>query len=289
MQSLTEFGLETIELSSPQLIEALYRQGTVELRGAVDGVEELEGGFVVLRYGSQSALALVFNQEVQLVKDTLDFQGVKPRDAAQTCFMWALKNRQLTVCLGAAGCGKTYIATAFAVHQMMKQDKKTVFLKPTRFVGGESNAIAAVPGGVAEKLEPYVESFLQHLRSLLGADASNLLGKWQQKRQIEFAAVELCRGRHFANSVVILDEAQNLTFHELCSVISRVDDSSTLIVMGDPLQIDIEGRAWEETGLARLLESSAWWSAPFAVALELETSYRGKLARLVGDALREQY
>jgi PhoH-like ATPase len=279
----TAFALEHHELDSADIINALFKHKTMETPTFLVGAD----GFCILKCGSQSALIHVFHDKTTLVTFEADIKGVKPKDAAQRCLFWSLQNKELTVCLGTAGSGKTFISSAFALEQMERSKKKIVLLKPTRFIGGDSNAIAAVPGGITEKLAPYTESFLQHMRNLIGWQADQKLGEMEEHRNLEFAAVELCRGRHFADSIVILDEAQNLSFHELTSIISRVDDSSKLLILGDPLQIDLPGVKWAETGLAMLLESTAWYDASFASVVELETSYRGKMARLAGDAILE--
>ena len=110
------------------------------------------------------------------------------------------------------------------------------------------------------------------------------LDEWEMKGQLEFAAVELVRGRHFENSVVIVDEAQNLSSHELLSLISRVDDSSQLILLGDAQQVDT-GARWDDTGLFQL-DSRAYWSSKHA-RIRFTRTYRGVLAELASDVLYE--
>lgn len=283
MAATTEFSIEAHEDVDPGIINTIYKNKVASTPSFLIGAD----GFCILKSGSQSALVHIFQDTMVLVQFEADLKGVRPKDAAQTCLFWSLKNMDLTVCLGTAGSGKTFISSAFALEQWEKHSKKIVLLKSTKFVGGESNAIAAVPGNIAEKLAPYSESFLQHLRGLIGWQADEKLHQAQERRELEFAAVELCRGRHFANSIVILDEAQNLSLHELTSVISRVDDTSKLLILGDPLQIDIPDAMWEDTGLCRLLDSASFSDAPFASVIELETSYRGRMARLAGDAIQE--
>lgn len=280
---VTDLAIETIELRSSALIDTLFKEGSVLVP------EDLKGsdGFLVLRNGQHSCLALMHKDKITLIKDVPEYQGVKAKDAAQRCFLWSLKHKQVTVCLGSAGCGKTFLSSAFALNQLFREELNIVMIKPTRFVGGDSNAIAAVPGGVSEKLEPYTESFLQHIRKILGRDADHFIFQFEENKRLEFAAVELVRGRHFENSIVILDEAQNLNFHELCSVVSRVDDTSKLLILGDPLQIDTD-MEWEDTGLHKLIESEAWYDSDFAAGIELETSYRGRLANLVAEAIAER-
>ena len=103
---------------------------------------------------------------------------------------------------------------------------------------------------------------------------------------MEFSAVELCRGRHFEDSIVILDEAQNLSLHELLSVVSRVADSSQLILLGDPQQIDTK-RRWKESGLYQVLNSEAYYESEDVNGIRLETTYRGRLSELASEILYE--
>jgi PhoH-like ATPase len=273
--------MELLEIEvQPSLINTLYKNKTAPL---ITGDEE---GYCVLRAGQQSALAVVQDSQFCLLPKAKEYRGVSPKDAAQTCFYDALERYALTVCLGLAGSGKTFMSLAYAVHQAFRNDMKIVLIKPTHLIGGKSNAIAAVKGDVREKLAPYIASYEAHLNTLLGEYSSHQLFQWEEDGVLEFTAVELVRGRHFEKSIVIVDEAQNLSQHELLSLISRVADSSRLLLLGDPQQIDT-GARWKTTGLGKLLDTDAFFESPFVGGIKLTHTYRGCLAEFASDVLYE--
>lgn len=273
--------LELLELEvTPSLINELYKKKSAPL---ITGNEE---GYYILKAGQQSALVVVEDDVFCPVTYEKEYRGVSPKDAPQKCFYDALERYALTVCLGLAGSGKTFMSLAYAVQQAFRKDMKIVLIKPTYLIGGKSNAIAAVKGDVREKLAPYIASYEAHLNTLLGSYSSHQLFQWEEDGVLEFTAVELVRGRHFEKSVVIVDEAQNLSQHELLSLISRVADSSRLILLGDPQQIDT-GARWERTGMYALLNSSAFSDCPYAGGVKLTNTYRGCLAELASEVLYE--
>ena len=214
------------------------------------------------------------------------YQGVEPKDGAQRCFYDALTRFKCVVALGLAGSGKTFMSVAYALHKMFREEKRLVLIKPTYLIGGKSNAIAAVKGDVREKLEPYITSFTAHINKLMGDHGAMFVDDWESRGQLEFAAVELVRGRHFENSIVIVDEAQNLSAHELLSLISRVADSSQLILLGDAQQVDT-GARWADTGLSQFISSDSYWLSPHAGGIRFTRTYRGALAELASEVLYE--
>ena len=273
--------LELLEIEvAPSLIDALYKKKSAPL---ITGNEE---GYHILRAGQQSALVVVEDGVFRPVSYEKEYRGVSPKDAPQKCFYDALNRYALSVCLGLAGSGKTFLSLAFAVQQAFRKDMKIVLIKPTYLVGGKSTAIAAVKGDVREKLAPYIASYEAHLNTLLGEYSSHQLYQWEEDGTLEYTAVELVRGRHFEKSIVIVDEAQNLSQHELLSLISRVADSSRLILLGDPQQIDT-GARWSQTGMSALLDSGAFADSPFAGGIKLTNTYRGCLAELASEVLYE--
>jgi predicted ribonuclease YlaK len=243
--------------------------------------------FVLKTEQGGSALGVLVGDTVHLVNPaSKTYQGVEPKDAAQRCFFDALDRFSCVVALGLAGSGKTFMSVAYALHKMFREDKSIVMVKPTYFIGGKSNAIAAVKGDVREKLDPYVTSFTAHINKLMGDHGALFLDEWETSGKLEFAAVELVRGRHFENSIVIVDEAQNLSAHELLSLISRVADSSQLILLGDSQQIDT-GVRWGETGLSQFIDSDAFWESKHAGGVRFTRTYRGVLAELASAVLYE--
>lgn len=212
--------------------------------------------------------------------------GMKPRDITQSCFFHALKNFELVVGLGAAGTGKTSISMAYALHQMFRNDLNIVLCKPTVFVGKRSNAIGAIPGDHREKMAGYIDSYLVSMRKILGDSAEHHLYQMEEEGKLQFQPLELIRGMHFEDTVLIIDEAQNCSPHELMSVISRVGENSSCIVLGDPSQIDT-GARWKETGLFALVYSDAFFESDFSVGIKLTGQYRGPMAQLAAEVLSE--
>lgn len=272
--------------TSRELIDQLYEQRRIDVQPFCDNIDS---NYFALRSTdrSQSALAARIGDTLHLVNPAArSYQRVEPLDAPQRCFFDALSRFNCVVGLGLAGSGKTFLATAYALHKMFREDKRIVMIKPTYFVGGKSNAIAAVKGDVREKLAPYIASFTAHIHKIMGDHGAMFIDEWEMKGMLEFAAVELIRGRHFEDSIVIVDEAQNLNTHELLSLISRVADSSQLILLGDSQQIDT-GARWGETGMHEFLNSDAYWNSTCAAGIRFTKTYRGMLAELASAVLYE--
>ena len=265
-------------------IDSLYDSGFSK------NSSDLEPGFYALKSETnQSALVHCKGDYLDLIDGkSLTFQGVKPRDSKQTCMMFSMANYPLTVAMGAAGTGKTTLACAFALHSHFKKDNNIVLLKPTSFTTKMSNAIAPIPGDHREKMAGYIDSYLFAMNKILGENFEHYLFQLEEEKKLVYQPLELVRGMNFEKSTIIIDEAQNTTPHELLTVISRVADTSKIIVMGDLQQIDI-GLAPEETGLGCLLDSDFFWDSPHCGAIELDSQYRGPLAELAGEILKEIY
>ena len=272
--------IKEIEISKKR-IDTLYRESTIP-------TEDESEGFVVAKCGQSSALGVVYGGYIHLIRDTIEFQNIQPRDKEQICLLYALQEFDLIVGLGPAGTGKTTLAIAYAMHQLFKKDKRVVLIKPTVFVGGSSNAIAAVPGDSREKLSPYVESFMGPLEKVLGDHMEHHLYELESQKKLIFSALELIRGMDFQDTVVILDEAQNASLHELLSLISRVGEGGTCILLGDLMQIDTEAH-WSSCGLYTLVNTEAFTRSYLTAGVTLNKQYRGPLAALAQDILVETF
>lgn len=274
-------------ISSPDTLDTLYKNKFID-RDILDPMDD-HGGYFLLKAGKQSALCVAVDDKLQLVhipKD-LTYQGARPYDAPQTCFFHSLRTFDLTVCLGLAGSGKTYLALCYAIHQLFKQEKRIILLKSSTLVGHQkSNVVGLVSGGIREKIDPIIGSYIQHFNKILGKSADHFLYQWEEEKKVEFYPIELVRGMNFENCIVIVDECQNIRLHELLSLVSRVADDSQLILLGDPRQID-SGQRWKETGIAQLLKSDAFYNSPDVQGIMLEKTYRGVLAELVDDVMTE--
>lgn len=271
----------------PREIDLFYKQGVLENEEA----KKQSNYFFCLKTenGRQSALGY-YNDEkdcLELLKTKeLVYQGFKPKDGAQACMFWALKHLDLVVSLGAAGTGKTTVALAYALNEVFRNGKDLVLCKPTTFVGQKSNAIAAIPGDHREKLEGYMDSYFTAMKKIIGETFEHHLFQLEEEGRILFKPFELLRGQHFENAVVIIDEAQNTTPHELLTAISRVGNHCTLVIMGDTDQVD-SGMKRDETGLWKLVHSDAFLDCPFAAGIKLTAQYRGPMAQLAQEIIEE--
>lgn len=228
-------------------------------------------------YASKGNLKLIQNKK-------LVTNGLSPKDINQTVYLNLLKDNDfLIVCaLGPAGTGKTTLALSQAIEDLTKQKRNIILTKSTNMVQGKNNnAFGPVPGDVKEKYSPYIDSFQIVLNKVLGGqDAKQYLDVLIEKEKIKFMPIEFTRGCTFENCTLILDEAQNLTWHELKTLMSRMGENSKLIVCGDPNQIDAN-LSWENTGLNILLTSNAFQNSYIAGVIHLTKCYRGAIPELI--------
>ena len=131
-----------------------------------------------------------------------------------------------------------------------------------------------------------MDSYFTAMKKIMGETFEHHLYQLEEEGRILFKPFELLRGQHFENSVVIIDEAQNTTPHELLTALSRVGAHSTLIILGDPDQID-SGLDREETGLWKLIHSDSFGECPFAVGIKLTAQYRSAMAQLAQEVIEE--
>ena len=158
-----------------------------------------------------------------------------PRNDRQNDYLQALKNYSQVVVFGPAGTGKTYCVSTFAANQYhMKYIDKIVITRPHVAVGKD---IGYLPGTLEEKSAPWALPVLDVLEEHLG---KGVVETGLKAGNIEVAPLALMRGRSFKNAFIICDEAQNISFHELKMLVTRVGENSSLILNGDLQQSDLK-------------------------------------------------
>ena len=215
--------------------------------------------------------------------EQLTVSGLRGRDACQSAMINNLVDDSIliNVVIGQAGTGKTTLALAYALDRWFNENKRIVLSKPTAMVG-DGRAFGPVPGDMEEKYAPYLASYEIAMKRLLGRNGSSQLDAMKRKKHLEYVPIELVRGSEFEDCTFILDEAQNLTWHELKTIISRMGDGTKMIVLGDLRQIDIDLRP-KQTGLYKLISSTPYQDAPVSSQIELLTQYRSPITALVAD------
>ena len=163
---------------------------------------------------------------------------IVPRSATQIEYMRALASRDIIFALGPAGTGKTYVAVAQAVAQLISGSVKRLILSRPAVEAGER--LGFLPGDMKEKVDPY-------LRPLYDALFDCMPPEQVERRiasgEIEVAPIAFMRGRTLADAFVILDEAQNTTPAQMKMFLTRFGQNSRMVVCGDPKQVDIPGGA----------------------------------------------
>lgn len=159
----------------------------------------------------------------------LEFLNVEQKNSYEVF----LKN-DIIFFIGEAGCGKTFLSTAFALsHFLTKKCKKIVITRPVVEAGEK---LGYLPGTADEKLHPYMMPIYDTLDDLVGKEG---LQRESINKSLEIAPIAYLRGRSFKHSVAILDEAQNSTKTQLKLFLTRIGMNSKLLITGDPKQSDL--------------------------------------------------
>ena len=165
--------------------------------------------------------------------------NIKPKNKEQNFALDLLMNPDIPLVsiVGKAGCGKTMLAIAAGLEQTIGLDSKYTRLIVSRPVQPLGKDIGFLPGTLEEKMAPWLRPIQDNLQFLMGNDKVTL-EMYMQKGVIEVEAITYIRGRSIANAYIIIDEAQNLSMHEIKTIITRVGEGSKVILTGDIEQID---------------------------------------------------
>jgi len=227
-----------------RVLEGLYDQlkrGGEVTEGDVEGAIRL-----AIAQGSlfdyDSTTARPPAEEINLRK-----RPVRARTAAQEAYIRALKRNALVFGTGPAGTGKTWLAVAYAVLLFERKEIDRIILSRPAVEAGER--LGFLPGDMREKVDPYLRPIYDALYDLMDA---RIVERALQTNEIEIAPLAFMRGRTLANSVIILDEAQNTTSMQMKMFLTRLGENSRMIVTGDPSQVDLP--AGQKSGLAEAVE-----------------------------------
>ena len=215
--------------------------------------------------------------------------GIRPRNKEQHYVLDALLNDdiKLVTLVGKAGTGKTLLALAAGLHKITEEEafQKLLVSRPIFPLGRD---IGYLPGDIEEKLNPWMQPIYDNLELLLG------LGKSEKNSgrsytelmdlgYIEIEALTYIRGRSLPNVFMIVDEAQNLTPHEIKTIITRAGDGTKIVLTGDPYQIDNPYIDASNNGLTTVAER--FKNEALAAHITLTRGERSKLAELATHVL----
>ncbi len=159
---------------------------------------------------------------------------VKPKTIGQKKYVEAIRNNTITLGVGPAGTGKTYLAVAMAVTAFRQKEVNRIILTRPAVEAGEK--LGFLPGDLQSKVDPYLRPLYDGLFDMLGAETFQ---KYQERGSIEVAPLAYMRGRTLDDSFIILDEAQNTTPEQMKMFLTRLGFRSKMVVTGDVTQIDL--------------------------------------------------
>ncbi|SDF24269.1 PhoH family protein [Sporolituus thermophilus] len=159
---------------------------------------------------------------------------IKPKTVGQHRYLQAIRQNYITLGIGPAGTGKTYLAVAMAVFSLRNKEVERIILTRPAVEAGEK--LGFLPGDLQEKVNPYLRPLYDALYDILGIDTFQ---KYMAKNIIEVAPLAYMRGRTLDDSFIILDEAQNTTPEQMKMFLTRMGFGSKIVVTGDVTQVDL--------------------------------------------------
>jgi PhoH-like ATPase len=244
--------------------------------------------FYIIRNSNRSVLAYLDSEMETLRKvDKNIIYGIKPRNAEQTFAVDALTNNDipLVTLTGKAGTGKTLLALASALH-VRKFYRQIFIARP--IVPLSNKDIGFLPGDVQSKIEPYMQPLWDNLRVIQDqfseSDKQNqLITNMVKDEKLVIEPLSYIRGRSLQRIFFIVDEAQNLTPHEIKTIITRVGEGSKIIFTGDIYQIDHPYLDSQSNGLSFLIDH--FKGQKLYAHVNLEKGERSVLAELASNLL----
>jgi len=254
--------------SNMQLIKNLYPKLRISARGSVIRVigEENETADFEAKIKELSAYAEHYNslsEEVildivkgeapkELKRDGVIIYGIngKPisaRNANQQLMVENFAKNDLSFALGPAGTGKTYIAIALAVRALKNREVRKIILSRPAVEAGEK--LGFLPGDMKDKIDPYLQPLYDALEDMI---PSLKLKEYMETNVIQIAPLAFMRGRTLNDAVIVLDEAQNTTVHQIKMFLTRLGMNAKMIITGDVTQIDLPRSV--QSGLVQALK-----------------------------------
>ena len=216
-----------VELAS-QIIRQLY--GLLE-KGYPVYASDVDYAIRILSGDSRAKLQDIFLDTIYI---SAHKRTITPKSIAQKAYIDAIRRYDIVFGIGPAGTGKTYLAMAMAVADLMKNNYVRIILTRPAVEAGEK--LGFLPGDLAEKVNPYLRPLYDALHDMVDFDRAH---KLVERGTIEVAPLAFMRGRTLNDSFVILDEAQNTTPEQMKMFLTRLGYGSKAVITGDATQIDL--------------------------------------------------
>ncbi len=210
------------QLPSPELVRTLH----ASLSGAAGETASLREAFIQIPGGNGR---------------------IFPKSPRQARYIQAMAAHDMNFCAGPAGTGKTYLAVAFALKEVLGRQRKKLILTRPVVEAGES--LGFLPGDLIQKINPYLRPLYDSIEALIPYETFR---RMEENHLIEIAPLAYMRGRSLNNCFVILDEGQNTSREQMKMFLTRIGQGSKVVITGDLSQIDLPKKT--ESGLSHALE-----------------------------------
>ncbi|WP_428938260.1 PhoH family protein [Fontivita pretiosa] len=232
-----------------------------------------------------SALRYVIEADRQRREDEIEVYAkgasIKPKTAGQKRYVEAIFNHDLTICIGPAGTGKTYLAVAAAASLLKRGQVKRIVLARPAVEAGER--LGFLPGDMQAKVNPYLRPLFDALHDMMDFEQ---VKRFMVNDVIEVIPLAFMRGRTLNDSVIILDEAQNTTPSQMLMFLTRLGHNSKMIVTGDVTQIDLPPNV--QSGLIDAIRRLKGIKGIATVELERSDIVRHRLVQTIVNAYERE-
>lgn len=277
-------GKRIIENITSDIIDLLYTHKSIEFKKTKLKIKPLPNEYFVLKNENKSAIAVYDfeTKNLNLIEKRKAF-GISPKNVEQLFALNALMNPNISLVTlsGKAGTGKTLLALAAALEK--RQDYKQILLARP-IVPLSNKEIGFLPGDVGSKVNPYMQPLFDNLNVIKNQFEDNsheveLINKMLENEKLKITALAFIRGRSINKNYFIVDEAQNLTPHEVKTIITRAGEGTKIVLTGDPYQIDTPYLDARSNGLTYIIDKMKGQNIYAHVTLEKgERSYLAELA-----------
>ena len=227
----TELKITGDEESADKAVRTLEGLLSLASKGEVIDEQRVRYLITLVKEGNDAQVA-------QMAKDvvciTAKGKPIKAKTVGQQTYMKAISQNTVTIGVGPAGTGKTYLAVAAAVAAFRERKVNRIILTRPAVEAGER--LGFLPGDLQNKVDPYLRPLYDALYDMLGPETFQ---KYQERGSIEVAPLAYMRGRTLDDSFIILDEAQNTTKEQMKMFLTRLGFGSKIVITGDVTQIDL--------------------------------------------------
>ncbi|MFW5831804.1 MAG: PhoH family protein [Prolixibacteraceae bacterium] len=287
-ENVLDKTITTFENFNDMLIEKLYEQGSLTEEELKDRLQPESNECYIFKGNNSSVLARYDQKSNRIFRvEKKSAYGIKPRNAEQTFSLNMLMNPEipLVALTGKAGTGKTLLALAAAIEQHKSFDQ---ILLARPIVALSNRDLGFLPGDASEKINPYMQPLFDNLAVIKHvfnprSQEYQKIEELHKEEKLVITPLAYIRGRSLSNSYFIIDEAQNLTPHEIKTIITRAGEGTKMVFTGDLQQIDSPYLDMKSNGLAFLTDRMR--SQDLFAHINLLKGERSYLAELASDLL----